>query len=206
MNYDLFFNPKKEINQTQHNLPHWQQGEAWIFVTWRLWDAMPHTLLKQWHADKTIWLDAHPQPWDEKTEHDYHDRFSKQIEEWLDAGHGSCLLKNPPHAQIVNDALRHFDGIRYCLDTYVVMPNHVHVLFRPSETQPLHKIIHTWKSFTAKEINFAMGRTGSIWQNEYWDRIIRNERHRQATRQYIMENPSKLAKGTFILAKGLSVD
>ena len=143
----------------------------------------------------------HPEPWDEETEFEYHERFSRLIDEWLDQGCGSCVLRNPAHAMIVANALRYFDGERYELASFVVMPNHVHVLFRPLEGCVLAGIVKSWKGFTAREINQRIRKTGALWQDEYWDRLIRNEGHFRRVMEYIRENPmkAKLSNGQFIL-------
>ena len=86
---------------TRRNLPHWQQGEKWVFVTWRLSDSLPKAMLEQWKEERTTWLALHPEPWDEQTESEYHDRFSRQIDEWLDQGAGACVLKDTANARIV---------------------------------------------------------------------------------------------------------
>lgn len=202
-----FFNPHAEIDVTKNRLPHWQQGAAWVFVTWRLGDSLPKAKLDQWREERAIWLSRHPEPWDEKTESEYHDRFSSQIDEWLDQGSGSCVLKDPVNAGIVADALRHFDGDRYEIVSFVVMPNHVHVLFRPLGKYTLPEILKSWKGFTAREINKRIGRMGALWQDEYWDRLIRSERHFFKVAEYIRENPVKvsLKKEEFVLwERGLS--
>lgn len=186
-----FFNPDTEIDKTTHHLPHWQQGEAWVFVTWRLGDSLPKAKLDQWKKDRDIWLKQHPEPWDNKTEDEYHDRFSRQIDEWLDQGSGSCVLKEPANGKVVADALRHYDKDRYELASFVVMPNHVHVLFRPLGQQALSDILRSWKGFTAREINKRLGKSGALWQDEYWDRLIRNEGHFFKVAEYIRENPTK---------------
>ncbi len=201
-----FFNPYCEIDKTSHHLPHWQQGEAWVFVTWRLGDSLPKTKLDQWNAEREAWMKHHPEPWDEKTEAEYHERFSRQIDEWLDQGSGSCVLRDPANAKIVADALRHFDGERYELASFVVMPNHVHVLFRPLGGHALPEIVKSWKGFTAREINKRIGKLGALWQEEYWDRLIRNERHFFKVAEYVRDNPvkAKLREGEFMLEGGLS--
>ena len=201
-----FFNPHGEIEKTSHRLPHWQQGEAWVFVTWRLGDSLPKAKLDQWNQEQEIWRKRHPEPWDEKTEAEYHERFSRQIDDWLDQGSGSCVLKKPANAKIVADAMRHFDGDRYELASFVVMPNHVHVLFRPLEDHALADILKSWKGFTAREINKCIGKTGALWQDEYWDRLIRSERHFYKVAEYIRENPvmAKLQVGQYLMESGLS--
>ncbi len=195
-----YFNSLTEIHKTVHHLPHWQQDDTWVFVTWRLEDSLPKAKLDQWRAEREAWKQHHPEPWDEKTETEYHERFSRQIDEWLDQGSGACVLKDSANANIVADALRHFDGQRYELAAFVVMPNHVHVLFRPLQKHTLPDILRSWKGFTAREINKRIGRQGSLWQDEYWDRLIRNERHFSKVAEYIRDNPMKahLRAGEFI--------
>jgi len=201
-----FFNPCAEIDQTRHHLPHWQQGEVWVFVTWRLGDSLPKAKLDHWKVEREAWIKNHPEPWDEKTEGEYHERFSRQIDEWLDQGSGSCVLKDPANAEIVADALRYFDGERYELASFVVMPNHVHVLFRPAGDHAIPDILKSWKGFTAREINKRIGKTGSLWQDDYWDRLIRNEQHFFKVAEYIRENPAKanLQPGEFLQEGGFS--
>ena len=162
--------------------------------------------LQQWKAERETWLRLHPEPWDEKTEEEYHERFSRQIDEWLDQGSGSCVLRDPKLAALVADAIRHFDGERYDLASFVVMPNHVHVLFRPRSPHRLEEILKSWKGFTAREINRRIGKTGTLWQEDYWDRLIRNSRHFAKCVEYIRENPSKakLREGEFVMEGGHS--
>jgi len=70
----------------------------------------------------------------------------------LDAGHGSCVLGEAEPARLVQDALLHFDGERYRLLAWVVMPNHVHVLIEPASGCRVAKIVQSWKSFTGRRI------------------------------------------------------
>ena len=186
-----FLDPFSAIEVTEHNLPHWQQDETWIFVTWRLADSLPAEKLRQWEEEKDAWIARHPEPWDPATTREFHELFTKRIEDWLDAGHGACILRQPEVRQIVVDALAFFDGRRYELGDWVVMPDHCHVLFRPLSEHRLPDILHSWKSFTAKAVNKLLGRTGPVWQEDYWDRLVRNERHLDACQRYIVENPIK---------------
>ncbi len=121
-----FFNPYAEIRYTENLLPHWQQKGTVYFITFRLGDAIPARLRAQWEDQREIWLRFHPEPWNAEIEQEYHKRFSSAIERWLDAGHGSCLLRRSDCTRIVDDTLRHFDGDRLALISSVVMPNHKH--------------------------------------------------------------------------------
>ena len=116
-------------------------------------------------------------------------RLRDKLEEYLNAGHGECLLRQPALAQIVENALLHFDGQRYRLLAWVVMPNHVHVLIETQAGHALAEVVQSWKSFTAKAINQVLGRRGALWQREYFDRYVRDDRHLQAVIEYIDNNP-----------------
>lgn len=67
----------------------------------------------------------------------------KSIEAWLDAGAGSCVLRCPEIARMVQDSLLRFHGERYRLFAWCIMPNHVHVLVEP--IMPLSCIVKSWK-------------------------------------------------------------
>ena len=90
---------------------------------------------------------------------------------------------------MVSDALWHFDGERYRLHAWCVMPNHVHVVVTPLAGRTLSSIVHSWKSFTATEANQHLGRRGSFWMQEYFDRAIRDEHHFRSAVEYVEHNP-----------------
>jgi putative DNA methylase len=115
----------------------------------------------------------------------------RKINLMLDEGHGASWLKNPAVAEIAQNALLFFNNQRYTLHAWVIMPNHVHVLFTPAEGWTLSKILHSWKSFSAREANKVLDRTGEFWQPEYFDRAIRDEQGFIAAVEYIEYNPVK---------------
>jgi putative DNA methylase len=161
-------------------LPHWEAGETPQFITFRTADSLPKSLLEQWQAEL-----AHL-PMDQQTL-----ERRQRIEAALDQGRGACVLARAELATIVQEALQHFDGSRYRLHAWVIMPNHVHVLITPLAGHSLSDIVHSWKSFTAKRINKHLGTTGPFWQEEYFDRMIRDESHFAAVMDYIANNPVK---------------
>ena len=127
--FQMFFRPDKPITKHLNHLPHWQQDLVFVFITWRLADSVPEGLLEKWRAEREEWVKSHPKPWDDELGKEYHQRFSAKLEEWMDQGMGECVLRDPCCAEIVGRCLLHFDGERYELDSFAVMPNHVHVLF-----------------------------------------------------------------------------
>lgn len=115
----------------------------------------------------------------------------RRIEEFLDVGHGECWLRRPDIAALVEAALFHFDGQRYRLLAWCIMPNHVHALIETREGFPLADVLHSWKSFTSHQANKLLKRTGEFWQREYLDRYVRNAEHFEKVLAYIEENPVK---------------
>jgi len=130
----------------------------------------------------------------------------RRLHEWIDAGHGSCVLRHDACAQIVQNAFLHFDAQRYHLFAWVVMPNHFHVLFQPMNGWAMAKTVASWKKFTARRLkdwiranqeicvpgNAVLPNCeGPIWHPEYWDRYIRNKKHFQDAVDYILMNPVK---------------
>jgi putative transposase len=111
------------------------------------------------------------------------------VEQALDAGSGSALLKAPEAAQLVVDALMEFDGERYALIAWCVMPNHVHVVIQPLGDHLLSAIIKSWKAYSAARINEMHGREGRLWAPEYFDRFMRSDEHLASAIAYVENNP-----------------
>jgi putative transposase len=114
---------------------------------------------------------------------------------------GECWMKHTDASWVVKESFHHADDQQYELGCYVLMPNHVHAIIRPlqSETLPLEKLLQGRKRRTSREINSLLGRSGPLWQAESFDRIIRDEEHLYQCIQYIGRNPTKasLAPGQY---------
>ena len=164
-------------------LPHLDQPDMIQSITFRLADSVPAKVVAAWKEE----LQLTGGPTDNSRLVEVHER----IERYADEGHGECWLRDERIAQLVEDALLHFDGTRYRLLEWVIMPNHVHVLIETVAGFPLDGVVHSWKSFTAKQANRILGRSGTFWATDYWDRYIRNDKHLAAAREYIHQNPVK---------------
>jgi REP element-mobilizing transposase RayT len=108
----------------------------------------------------------------------------------LDSGVGACYLRDERVAQVVADALKYFNEERYVLREWVIMPNHVHVLFRPLANQSVSEITKSWKQFTsvnAKKI-LELG-DKRFWQPESYDHWVRNDGEKAKIARYIRNNP-----------------
>ncbi len=207
----VFYNPEGLVTKSRGHLPHWDQQVATYFITWRTADSLPKPVWETWRAERDSWLRAHDidptnphwradmENLSAETRQDFR-RFSKLLETELDQGHGECPLKHPEFSKIVAASLHHFDGDRYQLGDFIVMPNHVHLVVGGLARGTMLKQVESWKKWTSLEINRALGRKGRFWQDESFDHLVRNGDSFQKYRRYIRENPVKarLRHGEFI--------
>ena len=180
--------------RTRGRLLHWGNPGAVYFVTFRLADSLPKSVLRDIQFTRqNIIRTAQVQnrgPSLNETRRLARLLRSK-IETHLDAGAGSCLLRNPAVARTIVETLQHFIGVRYWLYAWCVMPNHVHVMVQPLAKNDLAGILQTWKSFSAKAANRFLHRRGEFWQREYYDHLIRNEKEFARIVRYVLDNPKK---------------
>lgn len=161
-------------------LPHFDRP-GWVqAITFRLADSLPGEKIQRWKAELAHETDAVQNV-----------ELRRRIEAWIDAGHGACWLRDESMAGIVENAFIHFDGQRYRLLAWTIMPNHVHLLIETKDDWPLSGIIQSWKTWTAKQINAHLQRAGTVWQREYHDRFIRDGDHLANVLRYIHDNPVK---------------
>jgi REP element-mobilizing transposase RayT len=160
-------------------LPHWTSAGAIYHTVFRLTDSLPAAVIQRFREEEKLATPAVPPEAD----------LAKRVERYLDEGHGNCWLSQPKVAALVARAVTHFESTHYELHAWCVMPNHVHVVMRPLGSQILSDILHSWKSFTAKEANRMLGREGSFWQKESYDHIVRDADELQRTIRYVCENP-----------------
>jgi REP element-mobilizing transposase RayT len=180
--------------RTRGRLPHWEASNAIYFLTFRLADSLPQRVLKQIELERedivrTARVMKRALSVQEKVR--LTNLIGEKIESHLDAGAGACFLASPVVAETIVQALQHFEGDRYRLFAWCVMPNHVHVVFQPLAQYKVDGIVHAWKSYTAKEANRLLRRSGVFWQREYYDHLVRNESDFHRAVRYVVDNPSK---------------
>ena len=135
---------------TRGYLPHFDLLEAIQFITIRLVDSLPRAAI----ADLTL-----------------RDHGVYLIDRELDAGLGACWLRRDNIASMIEASLLHFDGAKYRMLAWCLMPNHLHVVIEPLPGYPLGDIVRSWKTFTARRANALLGRTGAFWYEDYFDRF-----------------------------------
>ena len=175
----------------ERNLPHWRQEGATYFVTFRLADSLPNSKLEELQAFKREFEFNNPPPRSSELLDEIAREMFRRIEGWLDQGLGSCVLKDSRFSKRIVESMHKRDGIDYELGCYVFMANHVHAILRPLKPgdNDLELILRAWKGSSACEINRDRGESGALWQQESYDRIIRDEDHLWRVIQYIGRNP-----------------
>ena len=156
-------------------LPHRDEPGLTQFVTFHLADSFPANLRSEWEALYKI---------------EYVRERREQLQTYLDRGHGDCVLRRPEVARIVEDSFLFNHGQRYELCAWVVMPNHVHVLFKVGDVS-MSRVVGDWKRFTTLNLNKQLRRKGQLWIEDYWDTYMRDAEHELETRRYIEVNPVK---------------
>jgi REP element-mobilizing transposase RayT len=174
-------------------LPHREREHPTYFVTFRLADSLPRDLVIQLRRQResakkvTTAVEAVAGRAAARELRS----LLRTAESCLDSGLGECHMRDSRIAKIVADALQHFQGTRYQLLGWCVMPNHVHVVFAPLGENKLDRILHSWKSFSALMANRLLQRRGNFWQREYFDHLVRSEGSLLKILHYVKENPTR---------------
>jgi len=204
----------KQYFKSRH-LPHVFAVDKPIFITYRLSFTLPQKVIDQYKQQKEEWhkeLLALPQAERlillKSKDRRFFDWFDKLIANSPDM---PSLLHKDGIREIIEESFKHFDGLRYTLLCYCIMPNHVHVLISPllyedGNIYSISHIVYTWKKFTAVEINKILGKQGSLWQKESYDILVKDDKGFGKVLEYIVNNPVKAKlvdgwqqwKGTYI--------
>lgn len=206
------FDPNAELLIDEHYRPHWSQAGAIVFITFRTKDSIPKEVRSRWQTEKLEFLHrkgvAFKGDWHASLAQlsaadamSFRKHFDRQRESLLDRCQGKCLLRNPKLSQIVADSLLLFDGERYHMGDFIIMPNHVHLLVSFPEPERLRKQCSGWLRWTATPINRATGGKGNLWQEEPFDHLVRSAKQLEYLKSYIKENPQKanLKPGEYLL-------
>lgn len=201
----------KEIhNHCRKYLPHFE-NQRYQMITYRLYDSVPREVIEQWKREVEVGVGVQASslpntedaaigtrassPLNQRAGSPHSNSKEREklvmIDKYEDSGVGQCFMRDDRVAQIVKDALFYYDGNKYKIIAWCIMPNHVHILISLLKTVSLSEIIHSWKSYSANQINKLLNRTGQVWMMEYFDRYIRDYDHFEKVVNYIHNNPVK---------------
>ena len=171
-------------------LPHLKREGGNYFVTFRQAGTLPKEVLLRFKQERDSIIQQataakRPLTWHEQEE--LFRWYSSRVDKYLDAGHGTCHLRDP---ELAAGAIRYFDGQRYELRAWVVMLNHAHVVVWPMPGHLLSDILHSWKSFTSHEINKRLPtKVVPFWQGESYEHLIRDDEDLHRCCHYTLMNP-----------------
>lgn len=180
-------------------LPHCDKPGLIQFVTIRLWDSLPTSRRGEWEHLLAVTARSNaPRSGarsiasrDDEAVAKARREQRRKLEAYLDRSHGECFLRDQRIADLIERTICFHHGQRFDLLAWVVMPNHVHTLFKVSGTSPLSKIMQNWKSISAVAANKLLNRSGDFWQEDYWDTFMRDEEQTRKAIRCIENNPVK---------------
>ncbi len=202
---------------TRRNLPHWYVPSASHFLTFRLTGTIPRQVLADFRDMKAQLLRRNKL---RQSMARYRVAAHKQLfaafDEYLDRNQDIRWLADPRVAAMIRGSLHFWNGQKYGLCAYCILPNHVHILLTPfgiepssnaerdrlepgesaDKNSPLSDILHSLKSYSAHEANRLLGRTGQFWQHESYDHWVRDDDELERIVAYINANPVKAGLAT----------
>jgi putative transposase len=199
------FDERRATHIYQRNLPHWRQEGVSYFVTFRLGDSIPEAVRCGWEEEKALWLKARGILYDGERgswnaaikklpveqQFRFQQHFNRQVQSCLDPGSGECHLQTPECLATVRAKIFGDDGTRHHVSDFVIMPNHVHLLVTPVSGEELEMILKSVKGASAVECNRLLNRSGTFWQADSYDHIVRSLEQVHEYRTYIADNPAK---------------
>jgi putative transposase len=158
-------------------LPHFDAPNVTQMITFMLADSFPAKRNAEWEAVL-------------KEHNDSSKR--RKLEAWLDRGLGECWLRRSDIAKLMEEILLDEDGEEFRMQAWCIMPNHVHVVVDVHDV-PLTKLISGWKGKSARLLNALLGKRGQLWQEDYFDTLVRDGDHLKKAIRYTEQNPCKAA-------------
>ena len=176
-----------QIHFHRRNLPHIYIPERTYFITFRLKGSLPKYVIESLRSNADFKSALQSVRYKEQK------KFYKAYDDYLNsASFGPTYLSTPQIAKIVASTLRYYDKIDYNLVSYCIMPNHVHLLLTLLEnSRDVSRIMQSIKRYSARQSNKILNRTGTFWQAESYDHIVRDEDEYYRVIKYILNNPVK---------------
>ena len=177
---------------------HWDLPNCVYHVCFRLADSVPQDVLNSWRGEREVLLARRRGEGLPIDSEDFEHALwvlSDRAAAFLDSGYGECLLAKKDAGDVVLTTIQHDHGRKYVIHAIGIMPNHVHVLVQPLVDCPLMKIVDQWKRITAHRINKLLGRSGQVWREDHYNRIVRDREEYRNQLNYVMGNDMVMSWG-----------
>ena len=197
------FDSQADSIVTKRNMPHIDMTSHLTFVTFRMADSMPRDVVQRWHSEIDSWLKENGLAGraveeilnsidvDDKLKNELRQFKNRRWHGYLDECYGACVLRHPQARSFVEDSLLHFEGKRYELERFIVMPNHVHLMIQTRPGFQLRKQLTQIMRFSGRKVNSHLKRCGDCWQSEPFDHVVRSAAQFEYLQRYIADNPKK---------------
>lgn len=191
-------------------LPHIRPIGATFFITIRLKDALPQHTVRELKAEfeqkKAEIMEKYPDDSEKELYYESKRHFGRYDHQLDHKPYGECYLKHPEVADIVVQELQKLDDKYYELQSYCIMPNHIHILIDTSiqlhgknidetnldeEYTQLNDVLREFKGRSGYYCNKKLGRRGNFWQRDSYDHYVRDDTEWGNIANYIMQNPAK---------------
>ncbi|MFP4068843.1 MAG: REP-associated tyrosine transposase [Opitutales bacterium] len=181
--------PVETAHRWRHRLPHWEVKGKAHFITIRCHGSLPEPVCRKVaEIEKSL---AATEPRSEE-----YARLQRQyfltVEKYIDRGMGFAPFHDDSACRILMDSFGPLQASGWVLIESVVMPNHVHFICLPETSAlPMKEAIKQFKGRSARLVNQRLGRSGRFWQEDWFDRWMRNERELARCIDYLRRNPVK---------------
>lgn len=186
---------RKDPEVYARHLPHIQPRNGVFFVTTRLAGSLPKQIVQQLKIEYQLERSALERLESKDQEvaiarrkcfRAYFNKFDQLLDDYSE---GPTWLKKKEIAKIVHNAFLYFDNERYKMVCFTIMSNHVHLVLYQLD-RVLFRIMQSLKRYSGREANKVLGRTGhSFWQDESFDRLVRDLDEFRHWVTYTMNNP-----------------
>ena len=181
-----------EVSQGRH-MPHWEAAGAIYHISLHLADSVPVEQRQIWLEERArlravAEQEKRPLTADEVAA--LRAVYDERVERYLSSGCGECLLRLPIAADALASVLEYGNGSAYALHAWTIMPNHLHVVVGGFDNErPMTEILQVWKRTSSHRINQICGRNGTVWHDDAYTRIIRDEAEYRRQLSYVWNNP-----------------
>ncbi len=190
------FDINQWTNRYRSRLPQWRQEGVTYFATFRMADSIPLSVFEKWQIEKFEWLrerNVHvplPVQTDDVPQNLralFKKTFNRKLHEYLDGCRGRCELRAPENRREIENR---FQSVKCTVGSYVIMPNHVHVLVTPGIDQlSVEEALGFVKGGAAFAINQNENRKGPLFQKDNFTHIVRSPDALEKYQDYIENNP-----------------
>ena len=182
----------------RRRLPHIMPPGETLFITYRLYNTLPYSVLLDLQSEHASFLTKQKQKNPDLSEKDINQqweaRYFLTIDSFIDKfSEGDNWLCETHVASLVKEAIHYRDGNRFDLHAYCIMPNHVHLLVTNNQQNvPFYRVLGSLKANSAKVINEHLNRVGKpLWASESYDHVVRTGKSFERIISYIVGNPVK---------------